>query len=171
MTTRRTPVSRASPSPRRRLSAAGVFWRTWCVASVVWVVFAFFTFPQRWQDQTFWSALLAEDERVLTIEDCGHVLDTDVARGCQRTVSMARERVQNQRLRELTSAFSSIGTLFGPPVMALLGAVLFTALFGDRFNRHPPEPRPAGHGAHASDIRLPPTTYVPPHRRRNSDDA
>lgn len=169
MTTTPRAVPHAAPLPRRRLSVAGVFWRVWCVASLAWVVFAFFAFPQNWQNQAFWSALMAQDERILTIEDCGHVLDTDVARGCHRTVSMARERNQNQRMRELTSAFSSIGTLFGPPVLALLGAVLVTALFGDRFDRHPPDPRPAGHGPHADDIKLPPTTYVPPHRRHGDE--
>lgn len=150
---------------RRAGSPARLFWWCWLVASAVWIAVALMLFPQRWQDDSFWAALLASDSRVLTAERCGHVLDTEVARGCRQIERMAREREQNRREDELLGAFSSLATVFGPPLAVLFGAFLTTILFADRFGRRPPSARPPGSGPNANDISLPPTTYVPPHLR------
>ena len=92
-----------------------------------------------------------------------------MARGCRQIERMAREREQNRRERALVSAFASLGTVIGPPLVVLFGAFLVTVAFADRLGRRPPPIRPPGFGPNADDIRLPPTTYVPPHQRRQDE--
>ncbi len=171
MPRRPTPVpatgARPLPAPaaRPRQRTAWLWW-AYGIASAAWITAALVLFPQRWQDDQFWAALMATDDRVLTVEQCGHVIDTEVARGCRQLERMAREREQNRREEALLSAFGSVGTVIGPPLLVLFGAFLVTAVLGDRLNRRPPPRRETG-GPGADSIRLPPTTYRPPHRRHH----
>ena len=155
------------PAHDRPLTAARLFWWLWAAASLVWIVVALAVFPQRWKEEDFWTALLATDTRVLTVEGCGHVLDSTVAQGCRQIERMAREREENRRSAELTSAFASLGTVIGPPLLVLALGFLVSVAFAGRLDRQPPPVRPPH--PPGPDIRLPPTSYVPPHRRHRDE--
>ncbi len=113
-------------------------WRLWLVASGLWVALAVAWFPETRDMERLTVGFAPPTPTVFSQNDCDGFLDPTASAACHSSMKAIRHSQEMRRERLFLESVGLVALLAGPPLLMLMGLVLFGP--GDRSR-----PRLSGH--------------------------